>query len=52
MTDLWNSEVEGIVQLKNGQSIQVKLDDLKQFIDDNRSVIAHQKIPNMGKRRK
>ncbi|WP_375513803.1 hypothetical protein [uncultured Nostoc sp.] len=44
-------DIEGTVQLKNGQAVQVKLDDLKQFIEDNRSQIAVQKIPNMGKRR-
>ena len=45
------NDIEGTVQLKNGQAVQVRLDDLKQFIEDNRSQIAVQKIPNMGKRR-
>ncbi len=44
-------DIEGTVQLKNGQAVQVRLDDLKQFIEDNRSQIALQKIPSMGKRR-
>ncbi|MDM9583688.1 hypothetical protein [Nostoc sp. GT001] len=44
-------DIEGTVQLKNGQAVQVRLDELKQFIEDNRSQIAVQKIPNMGKRR-
>lgn len=44
-------DIESIVKLKNGQTVKVKLDDLEQFIKENRSQIAVQKIPNMGKRR-
>lgn len=44
-------DIEGAVQLKNGETLQVKLNDLKQFIDNNRDQIAIQKNPNMGKRR-
>ena len=46
-----SDDIEGTVQLKKGQTVQVKLGQWKQFIEDNRSQIAVQKIPNMGKRR-
>ncbi len=44
-------DIKGFVKLKDGQTVQVKLDDLKQFIEDNHGDIATQKIPNMVKRR-
>ncbi|MBD2387791.1 hypothetical protein [Cylindrospermum sp. FACHB-282] len=39
------------VQLKDGRAIQVKLDDLKQFLDENRNNVVFEKLANVGKRR-
>ncbi len=39
------------VQLKDGRAIHVKLDELKQFLDDNRNNVVFKKLANMGKRR-
>lgn len=44
-------DLVGTVLLKNGNSVRVRLDDLKQFLRDNHDQVVSQKRTGMGKRR-